>query len=44
MLDPEDEKEFTNFKTKVDEVMNILTLMSSVDKIEQTDGVSLADK
>lgn len=44
MLGPEDEKELVNFETKVDEVMSILTLMSSVDKIEQKDGVLLADK
>lgn len=44
MLAPEDEKNLTNFETKVDEVMNILTLMSSVDAIKQTDGVLLADK
>lgn len=44
MLGPEDEKDLKSFETKVDEVMNILTLMSSVDSIKQTDGVLLADK
>lgn len=38
------EEEFTAFENKVDEVMQILNLMSSSDNKEPEEGIELANK
>lgn len=44
MMSDQQDEEFTAFENKVDEVMQILNLMSSDDKQQSEDGIEIANK
>lgn len=44
MMSDQQEEEFTAFENKVDEVMQILNLMSSDDKRQTEEGIEIANK
>jgi hypothetical protein len=44
MMSAHQEEEFTAFENKVDEVMQILNLMSSDDKKQSEEGIEIANK
>lgn len=44
MMSAQQEEEFTAFENKVDEVMQILNLMSNEDKKQSEEGIEAANK
>lgn len=44
MMSPQQEEQFTAFENKVEEVMQILNLMSSDDKKKSDEGIEIANK
>lgn len=44
MMSAQQEEEFVAFENKVDEVMQILNLMSSDDKPQAEEGIEIANK
>jgi len=44
MMSAHQEEQFTAFENKVDEVMKILNLMSTEDKVQAEEGIEVANK